>query len=182
MRTLGFSIAIIALAGCAQWEELPEGATGFLTLNDARLDGTLGGVSVSGRADATGYCTPEGWMVDLRADGPDGTVMSTVDIRGLFWARDDLTAVFRSRGADMELESTTGIMTDGWSGATAISAVVEGCAGPEDEVWTTDESADIAIIDIQFLEWDLMEVTYEATFASGDVLQGSFNSRMPTVD
>ncbi|MBO6940819.1 MAG: hypothetical protein JJ863_37940 [Deltaproteobacteria bacterium] len=182
MRTVGISMVVLALTGCAGWEELPEGATGFLTLNDARLDGTLGGVSVSGDADATGYCTPQGWMVDLRATGPDGAVMSTMDIRGLFWTREDLTAVFRSRGADMELESSTGFVTGSWSGASEASAVVEGCAGPADEVWTTDESAEIAIVDVQFLEWDLMEVTYEASFASGDVLQGSFNSRMPTTD
>lgn len=172
---------VVVLAGCAQWEELPEGARGFLTVSDARLDGTLGGVSVSGRADATGYCTDRGWMVDLRADGAGGSVMSTVDIRELFWTRDDLTAVFHASGDEMALESSSSeAVSEPFSGTA--SAVVEGCAGPDADAWTTDESAEVAIIDVHFPEWDLMEVTYEAQFANGDVLHGSFNSRMPATD
>lgn len=184
MRTWISMMVVCGLMGCAEWEELPEGATGFLTINDAQLEGTLGGVSFSGRADATGYCTDRGWMVDLRSRSEDGAVMSIVDIRQLFWLQEDLTATFRAGpGIDMELESSSGeVPDDPWSTATEASAVFEGCSGPQEGTWTTEERAEVAIVDVHFPRWNVMEVTYEAQFPNGDVLYGSFNSRMPITD
>lgn len=185
MKISMMACSLLVLGGCAQWEELPEGATGFLELRDARLDGTIGGVAVSGRADATGYCTDRGWMIDLRADGAEGSVMSVVDIRELFWAQEDLTAVFRAGpGVEMELERTTSgtVPSDPWGTAAPASAVVEGCSGPREHEWTTEAHAEVAIVDVHFPEWNVMEVTYEAQFPNGDAVQGSFTSRMPFND
>lgn len=178
------ALVVVVLGGCAQWEELPEGATGFLDVREARLDGTIGGVVVSGGADATGYCTDRGWMIDLRAEGTGGSVMSVVDIRELFWTQEDLTAVFRAGpGIEMELETTSGsVPEDPWGSAAPASAVVEGCAGPSEDVWTTEEYAEVAVVDVRFPEWNVMQVTYEAQFPNGDAVQGSFTSRMPFND
>ena len=129
MRTMKMMLAVVVMSGCAQWEELPEGATGFLNVREATLAGTIGGVTVSGAADGTGYCTDRGWMIDLRAEGTNGSVMSIVDIRELFWTQEDLTAVFRAGpGIEMELESTSSgtIPEDPWGAAQPASAVVEG--------------------------------------------------------
>ena len=183
MRFLVSMLVIYGALGCAQWEELPEGATGFLTIHDARLEGTLGGVNVSGRADANGYCTARGWMIELRGEGTEGVVMSMVDIRELFWAQEDLTATFRgSASGEMQLEGSTGTIADDPWGASPASAVVDGCSGPEEGSWTTEQHADVAIVDVQFPRWNEMDVTYEAQFPNGDVVYGSFSSQMPFND
>lgn len=179
---------IVLLGGCAQWEELPEGATGFLAVHNATLDGTFAGVRVEGAASrATGYCTSSGWMMELRARGEDGgVVMSAVDIRDL-WFGSDTTAVFRADDAErsearMELESSTGELDDPWGTAVPASAYVEGCAGETNDEWTVEERAEVAIVDVETIGWTGMRVTYEAQFPSGDTVQGSFDAQMPLRD
>lgn len=178
------ALVVLAASGCTQWEELPEGATGFLNIDNARLDGTLAGVSVSGAAaDVTGYCTSGGWMIDIRSGSGDGAVMSAVDISDLFWGSADTTAVFVANGANrMRLDTASTDVSDPWDSARPASAMVEGCSGAHDGEWEVEEQAEIAIVDIESLSWNRMRVTYEAQFPSGDVLQGSFDAQMPDTD
>lgn len=178
------ALFVFATAGCTQWEELPEGATGFLNIDNVELNGTLNGVTVTGAAaDATGYCTSGGWMIDIRSGSGEGAVMSAVDISGLFWGRSDLTAVFLANGAGrMRLDTATVDVSDPWGSAEAASAMVEGCSGDHEGEWLFEDQAEVAIVEIENLEWNRMRVTYEAQFPNGDVVQGKFDAQMPNRD
>ncbi|MEM1415009.1 MAG: hypothetical protein AAGH15_08925 [Myxococcota bacterium] len=168
-------ITLIALAGCS-WVEMPEGATAPLLVHDVTMSGELAGITVDDQSvHAEGWCTPDGWMLDVRARGTDGQVVeASFDIHGIQpgWTSEDVRLVATS----------TGTMVDADGGRAG--GVILGCTGPEAEAWVFEQPAELAVLDVVNIG-DEMQVHYELSFAVNDgtdTVEGQFLVQMPAVD
>ncbi len=108
--------------GCAEWEETPDDAVGFLGVSNATLEGTLGDVEVSEQSvrRKSGWCTQSGWEVELATTTSRGTVMSNIRLADLLvtepvmntaWTRSETDGeelVLDANAADMERRAPSG--------------------------------------------------------------------------
>ncbi len=167
-------MALLALAGCS-WTEMPEGATAPLLVHDVTMHGELAGITIDeGRVRGEGWCTADGWMLDIYARGLDGqTVHAAFDIHGIEPGWDtDVRLVGTSVGTLVE--------EDGGPGGGAIL----GCAGPEVDAWVFEQPARLAILEVVSFG-DEMQVRYQLTFEVNegeDVVDGQFLVQMPVTD
>ena len=167
-------LAMLALAGCS-WTEMPEGATAPLLVHDVTMRGELAGITIDeSRVRGEGWCTEDGWMLDIYARGLDGHVVhAAFDIHGIEpgWATDVRL---------VETPVGTLVEEDGGPGGGSIL----GCAGPETDAWVFEQPARLAILDVVNLG-DEMQVRYQLTFEVNegeDVVDGQFRVQMPVVD
>lgn len=154
---------------------MPEGATAPLLVHDVTMEGELAGITIDeSRVRAEGWCTADGWMLDVYARGIDGQVVhAAFDIHGIQpgWTRD----VVLERTALGTLADEDG----GPGGGTVL-----GCAGPETDAWVFEQPARLAILDVSNPNGE-MQVSYELTFdvnEGEDVVTGQFLVQMPVTD
>lgn len=162
-----------ASSGCVSWEELPDGATGFLVVDQAELSGTVDGAALDpSTTEATGYCISAGWRLELRAETMAGQpVVTLIEVVDLDMQERDATVQFVRRGPALLVEdaSEPGQLKL-WTGMGDESA-------PEFE-----QDASEVTLDMATNEQGDIEVTYTATFDNGDAMQGQFEMEMPVVD
>ena len=173
----------LALTGCLQWQEAPEGATGFLVVEDARLEGTVNGVAIDpATTSASGHCTPAGWYLELSARAGGANVIAAIDVRDVDMGQ---TAEVRFVPArEMQHDLVAGDALDDDVGAGRMQLMV--CAGqdtarPEFEHFANHVVLDLAAAAPDAVDVDV-EVEYQATFENGDQVDASFSMEMPIVD
>ncbi len=174
MRRLLLLCLVFPLTACLSLEELPAGATGFLVVDDATLDGTVNGERIDGdSARATGYCTAAGWHVELRARAGDDEVMATLDV-------DDLSMWGRS--AEVRFVETDGdfLTVEDDEEPGALKALV--CTGDDMNAPETEARADVVVLEIEDTDQGDIDVEFTAQLATGDEVHGQFTMEMPLVD
>jgi len=162
-----------ASAGCVSWDELPEGATGFLVVDQAQLTGTINGSALDpATTEASGYCISSGWRLELRAETMTGDpVVSVIEVVDLDMQGRDATVQFARRGPALLVED------DSEAGQLKLWT----CVGDESDPEFEQEASEVTL-DMATNEQGDIEVTYTATFDSGDAMQGQFEMEMPVVD
>jgi hypothetical protein len=174
MRMLGLSAIVLLLGGCMQWEELPEGTTGFLTVENAQMSGALGGMDLAtGRVTrADGFCTPRGWQVNLATRLPDGSVVENeIEMVDFFWWGTE-TTFERHAGIDVL------VARDDAAAEMGVKALVDGSGS----VGTMEPEADFAVVQVEERGFNDLRFVYNATFSTGEQVRGQFDMNMPVTD
>lgn len=165
-------VAALSFAGCLNWEEAPEGATGFLVVDDVQLEGTIDGALIDSAVVALGYCTELGWHVELTARAGDREVMNVIDVDDLDMLERDADVSFVSSGTE-----NLAVADLAEPGRMKFQA----CAGnldlPEYEAFANT-------VDLQLNEGREgdVRVDYVARFDNGDRVHGQFTMEMPVTD
>ena len=163
------------LGGCMQWEELPEGATGFLDVSHVEVDGTLGGMPLDDAAvtRSKGFCTPRGWEVDLGFRLRDGsTVSNRIEMVDFFWDGSASTTFERHEGIDVLIARDDPSAEMGLKGKVAQEGAL-----------AMEADADVAVVRVQDLgRPGQLRFFYEATFSTGEQVEGQFDMNMPITD
>lgn len=166
-------VAALSLAGCLNWEEAPEGATGFLVVDNVSLEGTVDGYLIEGTTYAVGYCTELGWHVELTAQAGDREIMNVIDVDDLALAERDAMVRFVSSG-------TENLAVDGLEEPGRMK--LQSCRGvldaPEYEAFATNVDLQIDTIGRD----DDVRLDYVARFDNGDRVHGQFTMQMPVTD
>jgi len=161
------------MSGCLQWEEAPEGATGFLVVDDATLEGTLGGVPIERIRDVHGYCTERGWYIEMTAVAGDREAMTVLEVSELDMRDREAAVRFVESGRE-ELVVEDGI--------EAGRASLVGCLGEDLGAPELELSASDVMLDFHTASDGDIEVRFAATFQSGDEVDGQFSMEMPVTD
>lgn len=167
-------VGVLSLgSACLAWEEAPEGATGFLVVDDVSLEGTIDGRVIDGVMVAVGYCTELGWHVELTAQAGDREVMNVIDVDDLTLADRDAEVRFVSTGT--ENLSVDGLEEPGRMKLQACAGVLD---APEYEAFATNVDLQIENIGRD----DDVRLDYVARFENGDRVHGQFTMQMPVTD
>ena len=168
-------VAVLSLgSACLAWEEAPEGATGFLVVDDVSLEGTIDGHAIEGAMVALGYCTELGWHVELTARAGDREVMNVIDVDDLAMAERDAMVRFVSTGGTENL-SVAGLEEPGRMKLQACAGVLD---APEYEAFAN--AVDLQIENVG--RDDDVRLDYVARFENGDRVHGQFTMQMPVTD
>jgi len=155
----------ISLVGCASWEDLPAGATGFLVVRHESMEGTV---------HASGYCTATGWHLELRARAGARDVMNVLEVQSLLVAgRDGIVTFEPVVDQPTELQ----VMDNAESGRMSLESCAGDLATPEFVSYASSVSLKLA----PTASGDVA-VEYLAGFETGDSVHGQFEMEMPVVD
>ncbi|MEM9069303.1 MAG: hypothetical protein AAGE52_12390 [Myxococcota bacterium] len=166
------AVLLVSAPACLGWEEAPEGATGFLVVDDLRLEGTIDGAAIDSVEAASGYCTELGWHVEITARAGEREVMNVIDVSDLSMAGREASVRFVSGGS--ENLTVAGLEEPG-------RLKLQACAGsldaPEYEAFATN-------VNLQILDRadNDVGVEYVAMFENGDRVEGQFEMEMPVTD
>lgn len=180
MRFVGLSMLVLALGvgGCVAEDT----AGAELEIVNGEMSGVLGGVTVAGLVDRQlGACAPSGFNVELARTGLEGTLMNEIDVRDLFLRSREGTFFFLDDigdGTMTMLEPVAGSDTRG----AIPSMVFTGCAGAVDGSWDTELQARVVELTVVQDSPEHWTIDYNAEFADGQNVQGSFEMDMPSVD
>lgn len=182
VRTLAvLCVLALPLSGCLGWDELPDGATGFLIVEAPELSGTVGGVAIERGSTTTSgaYCTEDGWRMNMHARLVDGEELTTVvQMRDLDMRDRETTVRFVQRGDLLEIASGRE------AGQLKLATCVGDEAAPvlEQDATEVEVSMNSTSRDSGFGTTDDVSFQYTADFENGDQVNGRFNMEMPVVD
>lgn len=181
-RITTITFALMTTAGCTQWEELPEGATGLVQVREASMTGQIGGMQLDGTVNRrVGYCRNDGFEVEVASSSKRGTIMSSIQLANVFLGEQDARVLFDTPTSEGTLRAAAEsdlIDVDGLD----PQALVLGCAGEKDGQWDTEVSALHAELRVRQLRPDKWHVSYEAVFPEGDNVSVEFEMDMPAND